>query len=82
MANRSRRTGGRGWLVLLIILIVIGAGVAGYLAYRAQSRPPQETTTVQRWTCPMHPWIIRDHPGACPICGMTLVPLEQSEPKA
>ena len=28
-----------------------------------------------RWTCPMHPEIIRDAPGACPICGMALEPL-------
>jgi Cu+-exporting ATPase len=25
------------------------------------------------YTCPMHPQIEQDHPGACPICGMTLV---------
>ncbi|AKS42046.1 efflux RND transporter periplasmic adaptor subunit [Wenzhouxiangella marina] len=25
------------------------------------------------WTCPMHPQIIRDAPGSCPICGMDLV---------
>ena len=28
-----------------------------------------------RYTCPMHPQIIRDAPGNCPICGMTLEPL-------
>ncbi len=28
-----------------------------------------------KWTCPMHPQIIRDKPGDCPICGMKLVPL-------
>ena len=27
------------------------------------------------WTCPMHPQIRQDHPGACPICGMALEPL-------
>ncbi|HUK10926.1 MAG TPA: heavy metal translocating P-type ATPase [Stellaceae bacterium] len=27
-----------------------------------------------RWTCPMHPQIVRDGPGACPICGMALEP--------
>ncbi len=27
------------------------------------------------WTCPMHPEIRRDAPGACPICGMVLEPL-------
>jgi Cu+-exporting ATPase len=26
------------------------------------------------YTCPMHPEIIRDHPGICPICGMALEP--------
>jgi Cu+-exporting ATPase len=26
------------------------------------------------YTCPMHPEIIRDEPGACPICGMALEP--------
>jgi P-type Cu+ transporter len=26
------------------------------------------------YTCPMHPEIERDHPGDCPICGMTLEP--------
>lgn len=30
----------------------------------------------QLWTCSMHPEIIRDHPGACPICGMDLVKKE------
>jgi Cu+-exporting ATPase len=27
------------------------------------------------YTCPMHPEIIRDHPGACPKCGMALEPV-------
>ncbi|MEC5213877.1 Cu+-exporting ATPase [Polaromonas sp. CG_9.5] len=27
------------------------------------------------YTCPMHPQIRQDHPGNCPICGMTLEPL-------
>jgi len=25
-----------------------------------------------KYTCPMHPQIMEDHPGSCPICGMTL----------
>jgi Cu+-exporting ATPase len=24
------------------------------------------------WTCPMHPEIVRDRPGSCPLCGMAL----------
>jgi len=29
-----------------------------------------------QYTCPMHPEIIKDEPGSCPICGMDLVPLK------
>jgi Cu+-exporting ATPase len=36
------------------------------------SRIPVGST---KWTCPMHPEIVRDAPGACPICGMALEPL-------
>jgi Cu+-exporting ATPase len=28
-----------------------------------------------QWTCPMHPQIVRDQPGSCPICGMALEPM-------
>jgi Cu+-exporting ATPase len=27
---------------------------------------------MEEYTCPMHPQIVQDHPGNCPICGMTL----------
>ncbi|MAU70924.1 MAG: copper-translocating P-type ATPase [Pseudozobellia sp.] len=30
----------------------------------------------EKWTCPMHPEIVKDEPGSCPICGMDLVPME------
>ncbi|MDD5457996.1 MAG: heavy metal translocating P-type ATPase [Phycisphaerae bacterium] len=26
------------------------------------------------YTCPMHPEVLQDHPGECPICGMALEP--------
>src|SRR5262245_58763133 len=31
-----------------------------------------------KYTCPMHPEIVRDGPGSCPICGMALEPLTPS----
>ncbi|MBW3539599.1 MAG: efflux RND transporter periplasmic adaptor subunit [Planctomycetes bacterium] len=30
-----------------------------------------------KWISPMHPQIVREQPGACPICGMDLVPTSQ-----
>src|SRR5947199_7757172 len=34
----------------------------------------QEYGKTQKYTCPMHPEVITDHPGNCPKCGMKLVP--------
>lgn len=34
-----------------------------------------EEAAAVKYTCPMHPQIISDTPGKCPICGMDLVPL-------
>jgi len=31
-----------------------------------------------QWTCPMHPEIVKDGPGDCPICGMALEPMVAS----
>ncbi|WP_423738634.1 heavy metal translocating P-type ATPase [Chelativorans petroleitrophicus] len=32
-----------------------------------------------QYTCPMHPEIVRDEPGSCPICGMALEPMVPSD---
>lgn len=33
-----------------------------------------------RYSCPMHPQIVQDHPGNCPICGMSLeAPLQKDD---
>ena len=31
------------------------------------------------WTCSMHPQVRQDEPGDCPICGMELIPAEETE---
>jgi Cu+-exporting ATPase len=38
------------------------------------AEPPAAWASRVEWTCPMHPEIVRDAPGACPICGMALEP--------
>jgi len=42
--------------------------------YLGSPPPPAVATEGTTWTCPMHPEIRQDHPGACPICGMALEP--------
>ena len=32
----------------------------------------------QLWTCGMHPQVLHEGPGDCPICGMALTPLKNS----
>jgi Cu+-exporting ATPase len=39
-----------------------------------KTAPPAPATDKVEWTCPMHPQIVRDAPGSCPICGMALEP--------
>src|SRR5881275_3309625 len=41
----------------------------------APASAPTAVARAGRWTCPMHPEIVRDGPGACPICGMALEPM-------
>jgi hypothetical protein len=33
----------------------------------------------RKYTCPMHPEVVTDHPGNCPKCGMKLVPLKEKK---
>src|SRR5690606_29333811 len=35
------------------------------------------STSAQEYICPMHPQIIKDEPGTCPICFMDLVPISE-----
>jgi Cu(I)/Ag(I) efflux system membrane fusion protein len=71
----SRRFGAGTLAAVLAAGLVVGGGVAYLLARGAPAHdhaaPSAEAKT--RYTCPMHPTIVSDHPGDCPICGMALV---------
>ena len=40
-----------------------------------EARPGAEGATAAKYTCPMHPEVVSDRPGACPKCGMALEPM-------
>ena len=59
-------------LILLALVALAGAGI--YFANKKSSVIDSQKTL---YTCGMHPQIIRDKPGDCPICGMKLVPVRK-----
>ena len=72
----------RWWQYAIVALIVIAlGGLTAVLAANGTLKrwfvPEQgkSASTGQLWTCGMHPQVIQDHPGLCPICHMDLTPL-------
>ncbi|KAA3640414.1 MAG: efflux RND transporter periplasmic adaptor subunit [Bacteroidetes bacterium] len=74
-------------ILFMLLAMVVGIGI-GYLASRFisndfspndqhdHSADVQDEATI--WTCSMHPQIQQPEPGDCPICGMELIPLDNS----
>ncbi len=73
------------WKLRTLGLVALGlvAGVGGTLLFRPGSHEPgaalDQAMKKQLYQCPMHPQIIQDHPGDCPICGMKMVPIVDKE---
>ena len=76
LGQPGRPRAGRLGLFRSVLLVLLGAALALAAsslrtAYWAR---PQRTAPAATYYCPMHPQIIADHPGDCPICNMRLVP--------
>jgi P-type Cu+ transporter len=52
--------------------------VADPARYLEPDSEPEVRVAGTTYTCPMHPEIVRDAPGSCPICGMALEPVMPS----
>jgi len=66
------------WVLVALAGLAAVASIAAYVRARHHDAGARVESEAQLWQCPMHPAIVQDHPGECPICGMTLVP----KPKA
>lgn len=74
-------------IIIVVSLIIATAGGLGvWHFYVGDQRPfdsaqgrPATSDQQPLYTCPMHPQYISDRPGECPICGMTLVPMQREE---
>ncbi len=73
-----RRTPARAAVLLAVAAMLTAGAALSVRAVAAAPAPQQPKKAVSLWTCSMHPQVIEDHPGTCPICGMDLVPLKSS----
>ena len=69
-------------LLTISVALIAGLGI-GYLLFHSSTASPDapkddhvHLSSVDTWTCSMHPQIRQSEPGDCPICGMELIPLE------
>jgi Cu(I)/Ag(I) efflux system membrane fusion protein len=74
--------GPRGVRTMAIVrwALVAATGMAAVFSIaHASGRAGAQTSQAHLYRCPMHPAIVQDHPGECPICGMTLVPVTEAD---
>ncbi|HEU5074652.1 MAG TPA: efflux RND transporter periplasmic adaptor subunit [Polyangiaceae bacterium] len=65
------------WALVLVMAVVALGSVAHSFGMLSSD---SASAAAGLYHCPMHPQVVQDHPGECPICGMTLVKFE--DPKA
>ncbi|MEO5912167.1 MAG: efflux RND transporter periplasmic adaptor subunit [Pelobium sp.] len=62
--------------------ILLGFAIIFMVSACDQAKENQESAkTALKYTCPMHPQIIEDQPGSCPICSMDLVSVKSQNGK-
>ena len=66
----------RFYHITLFLLLLLIAGISSCNSQDKNVHAEHEQEGNEVYTCPMHPEIIRNAPGTCPICGMNLVKKE------
>jgi Cu(I)/Ag(I) efflux system membrane fusion protein len=57
----------------ILFLVVVFIGITIYFFATKSGKHSEMEHQNEVYTCSMHPEVIKDKPGSCPICGMTLV---------
>jgi Cu(I)/Ag(I) efflux system membrane fusion protein len=64
---------------IFLLLLVMATGIFVFTACKNKKMSGAESLVKKElWTCSMHPEIIRDLPGTCPICGMDLIKKDEN----
>lgn len=69
-------------LLYIVAILIFGILIGRWTSSVGGSHDHQELSGVSEstvWTCSMHPQIRQDHPGTCPLCGMDLIPADDSD---
>lgn len=68
----------RNIIILLMVLFVVSVAVNIWQVSRVltSKHSSSEEVSAQLYTCGMHPNVIQEGPGTCPICGMNLTPMK------
>jgi hypothetical protein len=67
-------------IMFLVILLATTTGFA-QAKHDTSHTHKQPATIAQKYTCPMHPEVVKTKPGKCPKCGMTLVAMKKKTSK-
>lgn len=73
----GKRRSHKGIAIGLAVLLLAAGGGAAWYGGLFHEHGAGEEATGEKYTCGMHPWIITDKPGDCPICGMRLTRIEK-----
>lgn len=68
------------WLLIGVLVVAAGAGGVFLLDRPKDGESAKAVAARRQWYCPMHPQVVSDKPGKCPICGMPLVPRSVATP--
>ena len=67
---------------IIIAIAILLAGTATFAqAQQNTTHKHHSITSVKKYTCTMHPEVVRSKPGECPKCGMALVPVKKKATK-